>query len=49
MPPAYLPFSEVVLNTSRTYAEAVENNRIPVRYRAQIKAYLEAISKENEK
>ena len=47
--PAYLPFSEVVLNTSRAYAEAVENNRIPVRYRAQIKTYLEAISKENEK
>lgn len=47
--PAYLPFSEVVLNTSRAYAEAVENNRIPVRYRAQIKAYLEAISEKNEK
>ena len=47
--PAYLPFSEVVLNTSRAYAEAVENNRIPVRYRAQIKTYLEAIAKENEK
>ena len=47
--PVYLPFSEVVLNTSRAYAEAVENNRIPVRYRAQIKAYLEAISEENEK
>ena len=47
--PAYLPFSEVVLNTSRAYAEAVENNRIPVRYQAQIKAYLEAISEENEK
>ena len=47
--PVYLPFNEVVLNTSRAYAEAVENNRIPVRYRAQIKTYLEAISKENEK
>ena len=47
--PVYLPFSEVVLNTSRAYAEAVENNRIPVRYQAQIKAYLEAISEENEK
>ena len=47
--PAYLPFSAVVMNTSRAYAEAVENNRIPVRYRAQIKAYLEAISKEYEK
>lgn len=42
--PAYLPFADVVLNTSRAYAEAVENNRIPVRYQTQIKSYLEAIS-----
>ena len=47
--PAYLPFSDVVLNAERAYAEAVNNNRIPVRYQAQIKAYLEAISQENEK
>ena len=47
--PAYLPFSDVVLNAERAYAEALDNNRIPVRYQAQIKAYLEAISKENEK
>ena len=47
--PDYLPFSDVVLNAQRAYAEAVNNNSIPVRYRAQIKAYLEAISKENEK
>ena len=47
--PAYLPFSDVVLNAERAYAEAVNNNRIPVRYQAQIKAYLEAISTENEK
>ena len=47
--PAYLPFSDVVLNAERAYAEAVNNNRIPVRYQAQIKAYLEAISRENEK
>ena len=43
--PAYLPFSDVVLNAERAYAEAVDNNRIPVRYQAQIKAYLEAISR----
>ena len=43
--PAYLPFADVVLNASRAYAEAVENNRIPVRYQTQIKSYLEAISK----
>ena len=47
--PIYLPFSDVVLNAERAYAEAVNNNRIPVRYQAQIKAYLEAISQENEK
>ena len=43
--PNYLPFAHVVLNASRAYADAVENNRIPVRYQAQIKSYLEAISK----
>ena len=47
--PAYLPFSDVVLNAERAYAEAVNNNRIPVKYRTQIKEYLEAISKKNEK
>ena len=46
---AYLPFTEVVLNASRAYAEAIENNRIPIRYQTQIKSYLEAISKKNEK
>lgn len=45
----YLPFADVVLNASRAYAEAVENNRIPVRYQTQIKSYLEAISTKNEK
>lgn len=47
--PVYLPFSDVVLNAARAYAEAVNNNRIPVRYQAQIKAYLEAIAQKNEK
>ena len=47
--PVYLPFSDVVLNAERAYAEAVNNNRISVRYQTQIKAYLEAISRENEK
>ena len=47
--PAYLPFADVVLNASRAYAEAVENNRIPARYQTQIKSYLEAISTKNEK
>ena len=47
--PAYLPFSDVLLNAERAYAEAVNNNRMPVRYQARIKAYLKAISTENEK
>ena len=47
--PAYLPFADVVLNASRAYAAAVENNRMPVRYQTQIKSYLEAISRKNEK
>ena len=47
--PVYLPFADVVLNASRAYAKAVDNNRIPVRYQTQIKSYLEAISTKNEK
>ncbi len=47
--PDYLPFSDVVLNAERDYAQAIENDRIPARYRSQIKAYLEAIAKFNEK
>ena len=47
--PAYLPLADVVLNASRAYAEAIENNRIPVRYQTQIKSYLEAIATKNEK
>lgn len=47
--PAYLPFADVVLNASRAYAEAIENNRIPIRYQTQIKSYLEAVSTKNEK
>ena len=43
--PVYLPFSEAVLSASRTYAEAIANKRIPVRYQTQITAYLEAISR----
>ncbi len=47
--PDYLPFSDVVLSAQRKYAQAIENDQIPVRYRSQIKAYLEAIAKINEK
>ena len=42
--PPYLPFSDVVLNAERAYAESINNNRIPVKYRTQIKDYLEAIA-----
>lgn len=47
--PDYLEFSDVVLTAQREYAQGIENNRIPMRYRSQIKAYLEAIAKVNEK
>lgn len=47
--PKYLEFSEVVLSAQREYAQAIETGRIPVRYRSQIKAYLEAIAKLNER
>ena len=47
--PKYMPFSDVVLAAQREYAQAIENNRIPVRYRSQIKAYLEAIARTSEK
>ena len=46
--PDYMPFSDVVLITQREYAQAIENDRIPTRYRSQIKAYLEAIAKIDE-
>lgn len=42
----YRLFSDVVLNAKREYAQAIENNRIPMRYQAQIQAYLEAIANE---
>ncbi len=47
--PPYLPFNDVILNAERAYAEAINNNRIPVKYQTQIKDYLEAISKKDEK
>jgi hypothetical protein len=43
--PAYLPYGKVILNTKQAYANAIENNQIPVRYRKQIEDYLNAISK----
>ena len=43
--PTYLPYSKAILNTKQAYANAIENNQIPVRYRKQIEDYLNAISK----
>lgn len=47
--PTYMSYSNVVLAAHREYATAIKNNRIPVRYRSQIKAYLETIASYNEK
>ena len=40
----YIPYREVFLNAKQEYAEAIANNRIPVRYRQLIDNYLEAIT-----
>ena len=40
----YLPYREVILNAKQEYAEAIANNRIPVRYQRLIGNYLEAIT-----
>ncbi len=45
----YLKFEDVVLNAQREYAQAIENNRIPVRFRSQIQNYLKALTQINEK
>ena len=47
--PGYLPFSHVVLAAQQGYANAIENNGIPARYRNKIKAYLTAIANIDEK
>ncbi len=46
--PAYMQYREVYLSAKQAYAEAMERDRIPVRYRHQIKAYLEAITNTNQ-
>ncbi len=40
----YIPYREVILNAKQEYAEAIANNRIPVRYRQLIDNYLKAIT-----
>ncbi len=47
--PEYMPFADVVLNAEREYAQAIENKRIPLQYRSQIKIYLEALARINDK
>ena len=47
--PEYLKFEDVVLNAQREYAQAIKNNRIPIRFRSQIQNYLKALSQINEK
>lgn len=46
--PEYLKFEDVVLNAQREYAQAIENNRIPIRFRSQIQNYLKALTEVNE-
>ena len=46
--PTYMPHREIYLNAQQAYAEAVERDRIPVRYRQRVKDYLEAIANTGE-
>ncbi len=42
--PTYMPYRNVYLNAEQAYAEAVSRNGIPVRYRKQIRDYLDTIA-----
>ena len=42
--PAYMPYREVYLHAQQAYAQAIERDEIPVKFREQVKAYLEAIA-----
>ena len=42
--PTYMPHREAYLNAQQAYAEAVEREGIPVRYRQRVKDYLDAIA-----
>ena len=46
--PPYMPYRKVYLNAKQTYAEAVERESIPVRYRQRIKDYLDALANTTE-
>ena len=46
--PTYMPYRKAYLNAKQAYAEAVERDRIPVRYRQRVKDYLDAIANTGE-
>ena len=46
--PAYMRHREVYLNAKQAYAEAVEREEIPVRYRQRVKDYIDAITNTDE-
>ena len=46
--PTYMPHREAYLNARQAYAEAVERDGIPVRYRQRVKDYLDAIANTGE-
>ena len=46
--PTYTPYREAYLNAQQAYAEAVERDDIPVRYRQRVKDYLDAIANTEE-
>ena len=46
--PTYMPHREAYLNAKQAYAEAVERDRIPVRYRQRVKDYLDSIANTGE-
>ena len=45
--PAYMQYREVYLSAKRAYTEALERDRIPVRYQQRVKDYLDAIANPN--
>jgi hypothetical protein len=42
--PTYMSYREVYLHTQQAYAQAIERDEIPLKYREQVKAYLEAVA-----
>lgn len=46
--PTYMPYRKAYLNAQQAYAEAVERDEIPVRYRQRVKDYLDAIANTGE-